>query len=186
MQQNHHKSYQAFFPPAPPLKLITKKTRRNCFFTWKQTSKQWLWAESLLATLLRDRWRSMERHFLLHLVHNKTMISPAFWFLRYKNWGEKNSPEPTHWNMEEGEEQATPACSCVENTAVQTGMKLSQTVTVLNILVVYKRKHFKENNCEQLKSSTSTGAKCSCSNEMYTGVPRRLTSCSPMGRKAVL
>ena len=129
MQQNHHKSYQAFFPPAPPLKLITKKTRRNCFFTWKQTSKHWLWAESLLATLLRDRWRSMERHFLLHLVHNKTMISPAFWFLRYKNWGEKNSPEPTHWNMEEGEEQATPACSCVENTAVQTGMKLSQTVT---------------------------------------------------------
>lgn len=83
--------------------------------------------------------------------------------------------------MEEGEEQATPACSWVENMAVQTGMKRSQTVTVLNILVVYKRKHFKENNGEQLKSSTSTGAKCSCSNEMHTGVPRRLTSCSPTG-----
>lgn len=52
-------------------------------------SKHWLWAESLLATLLSYRWRSMERHFLLHLVHNKTMISPAFWFLQYKNWGEK-------------------------------------------------------------------------------------------------
>ena len=83
--------------------------------------------------------------------------------------------------MEEGKEQATPACSWVENMAVQTGMKPSQTVTVLNILVVYKRKHFKENNGEQLKSSTSTGAKCSCSNEMHTGVPRRLISCSPMG-----
>lgn len=107
-------------------------------------------------------------------------------FYDIKTGGKKNSPEPTHSNMEEGEEHATPACSWVENTAMQTGMKPSQTVTVLNILVVYKRKHFKENNCEQLKSSTSRGAKCSCSNEMYTGVPRRLTSCSPTGRKAVL
>lgn len=89
MQQNHNKWYQDFFPPAPPLKLITKKIRRYCFFTWKQLSKHWLWAESLLATLLSYRWRSMERHFLLHLVRNKTMISPAFWFLQYKNWGEK-------------------------------------------------------------------------------------------------
>ena len=91
MQQNHHKSYQDFSPPAPPLKLITKKIRRYCFFTWKQMSKHWLWAESLLATLLSYRWRSMERHFLLHLVPNKTMISPAFWFLQYKNWGEKRT-----------------------------------------------------------------------------------------------
>lgn len=47
----------------------------------------------------------------------------------------------------------------------------------------------KENSCEQLKSSTSTGAKCSCSNEMHTQVPRSGTGLPLQGRlrrKAVL
>lgn len=54
------------------------------------------------------------------------------------------------------------------------GQRQGQELSLFSKPIQYRRgnKINKENSCEQLKSSTSTGAKCSYSNEMHTDVKK--------------
>lgn len=92
----------------------------------------------------------------------------------------------TKISLKAGEERVTPAMVDLQTwpSRLEWGkgrkgrnrQKLS--LSTKSVCLRKGKKVNKENSCEQLKSSTSTGAKCSCSNEMHTWVPRRLTSCS--------